>query len=201
MAHLVKCLLWKGEELSSIPRTHMKKAGHTVCTCNHGSSRTDNWIPGAYSSASTAFSLSSRSARNTVSRCLAPEEQPRLGLLSDLHTRTDLPTHAPGPERMRTFTCTHLHTHTNFLRDLKHNSPYCEHLLMTLIVETRLPCIREGLGEQPLRATFYPQRMDHFIRFITFHKTAGRFILFSLSHLWNHFGPFIVSYLICFFID
>lgn len=48
---------------------------------------------------------------------------------------------------------------------------------------------------------FYHQKTVHFIRFITFHKTAEHFILFSLSHLWNHFGPFIVSYLICFFID
>lgn len=55
------------------------------------------------------------------------------------------------------------------------------------------------VGGRPYGQYFYPRRMDHFIRFITFHKTAGRFILFSLSHLWNHFGPFIVSYLICFF--
>lgn len=114
MAPLVKCLLWKGEDLSSIPRTHMKKAGHTVCTCNHRSSRIDSWIPGAYYSASIAFSMSSRSVRNTVSRFLAPEEELRLRLFSDLHTRTDLPTRAPGPERMYTFTRTHPHTHKFF---------------------------------------------------------------------------------------
>lgn len=72
---------------------------------------------------------------------------------------------------------------------------------MTLVGETLLPySIREGLG-WPLKAAFYPQKTAHFIRFITFHKTAEHFILFSLNHLWNHFGPFMVSYLICFFID
>lgn len=200
MAHLVKYLPWKVRTWVQFPEHTWKKPGQAVCTCNHRAPRIDNWMPGAYCSASTAFSMSSRSVRNTVSRCLAPEEEPRLRLFSVLHTRTDLPTRAPGHEYMHTFTRTHPHTHKIF-KEFKMQSSLLWASSDDLGSRNTAALHQRRVEGRPLWAAFYPRRMDHFIRFITFHKTAGRFILFSLSHLWNHFGPIIVSYLICFFID
>lgn len=103
-------------------------------------------------------------------------------------------THAPALEYM------HAHTHTQrVLRHLNHNK-----LLWKSSVDLgngNIVILRPRRFWVALRAAFYPPKMAHFIRFITFHKTAEHFTLFSLSHLCNHFGPFMVSYLICFFID